>query len=734
MVHSAKDGAGGLLRVGVVGVGVMGSNHARVLADLAGVKLVGIADPDRKQRDFVSEALGCAGHADVEALIAGGVDAVTIAAPTHLHRDLALTCIRHGVHVLVEKPIASSVEEGHAIIAAAQRAGVTLMVGHVERFNPAVEAIKEAIRDEDILSIAITRVGPFPPRMSNVGVVIDLAVHDIDLIRWFTDSEIVEVQPQLSSAIAEREDIALLQFRTASGVLAHINTNWLTPFKARNVTVATRKKYVMGDLLTRQVTECFGFQPDGSYSMRHLSVGHAEPLRAELQAFVSAIRSGERPAVTGEEGVASLEIAIRCLESTPVPSAARGAPRPRRADRLSLRPATADHVTTMNQHARLDPAPIPFIDVAAQRRRLGRAIDDAIARVLGHCQFIMGPEVRALEADLAAFCGARHAITCASGTDALAARPDGEGDRARRRRDLSDLHLLRDRRGGGAGWRDAGVRRRRGRRASISIRKAVERARRDGAQGRASAPKAVIPVDLFGQPADHDAIAAIARGREPVRARRCRAGLRRDLPATGASARSRTRPRRASFRPSRSAATATAARSSPTTTSLPRSMRSLRVHGEGRDEYDCVRIGINGRFDTIQAAVLIEKLKIFPDEIAARDRIARRYSARARRRGAGSARGRGLDLGVGAVHDPPAARAGATASPPRSRRRASRPRSIIRSRCIARRPIGSFPVAEGGLPVSERLADEVISLPMHAYLDEPTQDRIIAAVRQALAG
>jgi predicted dehydrogenase len=205
------------------------------------------------------------------------------------------------------------------------------MVGHVERFNPAVEAIKGAIQNEDILSIAITRVGPFPPRMSNVGVVIDLAVHDIDLICWFTDSEIVEVQPQLSSAVAEREDIALLQFRTASGVLAHINTNWLTPFKARSVTVATRKKYIMGDLLTRQVTECFGFQPDGSYSMRHLSVGHAEPLRAELQAFVHAIRSGEQPAVTGEEGVASLEIAIRCLQGSAQPAADVRRPRPRRA-------------------------------------------------------------------------------------------------------------------------------------------------------------------------------------------------------------------------------------------------------------------------------------------------------------------------------------------------------------------------------------------------------------------
>jgi predicted dehydrogenase len=158
--------------------------------------------------------------------------------------------------------------------------------------------------------------------MSNVGVVIDLAVHDIDLIGWFTDSKIVEVQPQVSSALAEREDIALLQFRTASGVLAHINTNWLTPFKARNVTVATRGKYVMGDLLTRQVTECFGFQADGSYSMRHLSVGHDEPLRAELISFIESVRDGKAPAVTGEQAVASLEIAIRCLEGRPAATVA----------------------------------------------------------------------------------------------------------------------------------------------------------------------------------------------------------------------------------------------------------------------------------------------------------------------------------------------------------------------------------------------------------------------------
>jgi predicted dehydrogenase len=302
------------LRFGIVGVGVMGSNHARVLAELPDIDVVAIADSDQERAAKVAAMIGCKAVADHKALIALGLDAIVIAAPTHLHHQIALDCIEAGTHVLVEKPIAPTVAEGREIVAAARRKGVKLMVGHVERFNPTVQAIKQAISSEEILSIGITRVGPFPPRMSNVGVVIDLAVHDIDLIRWFTESEIVEVQPQLTRAIAEREDIALLQFRTASGVLAHINTNWLTPFKARTVHVATRGKYVIGDLLTRQVTECFGFQPDGSYSMRHLSVGHAEPLRAEHLNFIQSIRGDVKPLIGGDEGVASLEIAIQCLE------------------------------------------------------------------------------------------------------------------------------------------------------------------------------------------------------------------------------------------------------------------------------------------------------------------------------------------------------------------------------------------------------------------------------------
>src|SRR5262245_5991168 len=322
MALAGTASTGKNLRVGVIGAGVMGSNHARVFGGLPGVTLVGIADPLDAHRNRATDLIGCRTFESFEDLLHEGVDAVTIAAPTHLHHEIALACIARNIHVMVEKPTATTVEEGRDIVAAARRAGVTLMVGHVERFNPAVETVKQAIKGEEILSIAITRVGPFPPRMSNVGVVIDLAVHDIDLIRWFTDSDIVDVQPLTANAVAEREDIALLQFRTTSGVLAQINTNWLTPFKARTIHVATRDKYVIGDLLTRQVTECFGFQPDGSYSMRHLSVGYTEPLRNELVAFFTAIRQGGAAVVSGEEGVASLEIAMRCLEERP----ARAAP------------------------------------------------------------------------------------------------------------------------------------------------------------------------------------------------------------------------------------------------------------------------------------------------------------------------------------------------------------------------------------------------------------------------
>lgn len=302
-----------VLKIGVAGAGVMGRNHARVLTDIRDVHLTHVFDPDAVVARGVAEAYGAAPVTSAEAFADAGLDAAVIATPNRTHADLGVALLERGVHVLVEKPIAATVEDAQRLIDAAKANDRVLMVGQVERFNPAVEAVKRAIANEDVISIQITRVGPFPPRMGEVGVVIDLAVHDIDIIRHLTDSEIVEVQPQLARTKAEREDTALLQFRLANGTIAHITTNWVTPYKTRTLQVATKAKFVVADLMTRQVTEYFGQQPDGTYSTRGVHSWPNEPLKKELEAFVHAIRTGETPAVTGEDGLRNLEVALRCL-------------------------------------------------------------------------------------------------------------------------------------------------------------------------------------------------------------------------------------------------------------------------------------------------------------------------------------------------------------------------------------------------------------------------------------
>lgn len=301
------------LKVGVAGVGVMGRNHARVLTDIRDFSLTAVFDPDAATADGVAGLYGAAPFTTAEDFVAAGLDAAVVATPNRYHADLSVALLEKGVHVLVEKPIAATVADAQRMIDAAKANDRVLMVGQVERFNPAVEAVKRAIQGEAVISIQITRVGPFPPRMGDVGVVIDLAVHDIDIIRHLTDSEITEVQPQLARTKAEREDTALLQFRLDNGAIAHITTNWVTPYKTRTLQVATKGKFVVADLMTRQVTEYFGQQPDGSYSTRGVMSWPNEPLKKELEAFAHAIRTGETPAVTGEDGLRNLEVALRCL-------------------------------------------------------------------------------------------------------------------------------------------------------------------------------------------------------------------------------------------------------------------------------------------------------------------------------------------------------------------------------------------------------------------------------------
>jgi UDP-2-acetamido-2-deoxy-ribo-hexuluronate aminotransferase len=377
---------------------------------------------------------------------------------------------------------------------------------------------------------------------------------------------------------------------------------------------------------------------------------------------------------------------------------------------------------------RTDLPAIPFIDLAAQRRRLGPAVDSAIARVLNHGQFILGPEVRTFEAELAAFCGAKHAVTCASGTDALVlalrARGIGPGDAVICPSftfcataevaalvgatpvfvDVDEATFNIDAKG---------------------IAGAIE-----VAKGLGLKPKAVIPVDLFGLAADHAAVAAAAEAE----------GLFiLDDAAQGFGATFNNR-RLGSF------GHATATSFFPAKplgcygdggavmtddADMADVMRSLRMHGHGSDRYDNVRIGLASRLDTIQAAILIEKLKIFPDEIEARDRVARRYAD-----------------GLAGIAITPTVPAGVTSVWAQYTLRVAGGRRDALAASLKAEGIPTaiyypiplhlqqaykhYPVGKGGVAVSARLAAEVISLPMHAYLDAPTQDRIIDAIYRIL--
>ncbi len=383
----------------------------------------------------------------------------------------------------------------------------------------------------------------------------------------------------------------------------------------------------------------------------------------------------------------------------------------------------------MNQHARVEDKPIPFIDVAAQRRRLGRAIDDAVARVLAHCQFVQGPEVRALEAELAAFCGARHAIGCASGTDALLlvlmAWQIGRGDAVicpsfTFHATAEMVALL------GATPIIADVLPETFNLDPASCERAVATAKRIGLK-----PRAIIPVDLFGLPADHDAINSIAAAHGLL-------VLDDAAQAFGASYRGRklgalTTATATSFFPAKPLGCYGDGGAVFTDDdALAARVKSLRLHGEGVDRSEAARIGITGRLDTIQAAILIEKLKIFPDEIAARNAAAVRYSD-------------GLaDLAIvprtGNQSTSVWAQYTLRLKPGRRDALAATlkaegiPTAIYYAKPLHRQPAyRDFPVAEGGVPASEQLSHEVISLPMHAYLERPVQDRIIDAVRRALA-
>jgi dTDP-4-amino-4,6-dideoxygalactose transaminase len=383
----------------------------------------------------------------------------------------------------------------------------------------------------------------------------------------------------------------------------------------------------------------------------------------------------------------------------------------------------------MMMNARPQPPMLPFIDLAAQRRRLGSAIDTAVSRVLTHCQFIIGPEVRAFESELAAFAGSKHAVSCASGTDALVlglrALGIGPGDAVICPSftfcATAEVAVLV-----GATPVFVDVHPDTFNIDVSGIPGAIEAAKAAGLT-----PKAIIPVDLFGLPADHNAIAAAAeayglfiiddaaQGFGAIYHNR-RLGTFGHVTCT-------------SFFPAKPLGCYGDGGAVLTDDDgIADTLRSLRVHGQGSDKYDNVRIGLASRLDTIQAAVLSEKLKIFSEEIAARDAIAKRYADGLKDLVTVPTVPSGLQS-VWAQYTIrlPAGRRDAFAA---ALKADGIPTAIYYPIPLHRQvAYKQYPVGRAGLAVSEQLAGEVISLPMHPYLDESTQARIVEATRRALA-
>ena len=243
-------------------------------------------------------------------LLKSRLDAGIICVPSALHHEIALKFIEKGIPLLIEKPITSTAAQGRHLLEKAEAKGVRIAVGHVERFNPVVNALINELEGKELYSIQITRVGPFPPRIADVGVLTDLSVHDIDLIRYISKREIIGSSIFKSRKLVDHhEDNAILSFSLEREVVAGINTNWLTPFKKRKVEVATAEAYYEADLMTQTLVEFSSYKMNNSFIHRDCYVPKSEPLLSEVTAFMAYVRSGDPGRLaTGSDGIRTLEI------------------------------------------------------------------------------------------------------------------------------------------------------------------------------------------------------------------------------------------------------------------------------------------------------------------------------------------------------------------------------------------------------------------------------------------
>jgi UDP-N-acetylglucosamine 3-dehydrogenase len=321
------------LKTAVIGVGSMGRNHARVDWELPEVQLVGVADQRETVVKAIAERYNTRAYTDFRYLLdEQKPDAVTIAVPTICHMEVAMEVIQRGIHLLIEKPIAFNVDEAKVMIEAARKANVQLMVGHIERFNPAVIALKKHLVDHElghVFQIDARRQGPLPERISDVGVVVDLAVHDLDIMRYVTQAEITRVYAETEHGIhSQKEDLLSGVVRLSNGTIGTLLINWITPTKIREFYATGERGMFKVDYLTQDLyfyenAKADGGEWDTLRVLRGVSEGKMvryyiekrEPLRVEHESFLAAVR-GEAPiAVSGDDGLRALALAEAVVTS-----------------------------------------------------------------------------------------------------------------------------------------------------------------------------------------------------------------------------------------------------------------------------------------------------------------------------------------------------------------------------------------------------------------------------------
>lgn len=321
------------LKAAVIGVGSMGKNHARIYAELNDVDLVAVADSNEENARKVAENLRCKPYLDYTKMLdEEDLDLVSVAVPTRNHLEVALECIKREIPVLVEKPIADTEENAKKIIEEAQKTGVKLSVGHIERFNPAIMELKRRLDSGElgkIFEIKTIRVGPFPQRIRDVGVVVDLAVHDIDVMHYLVNSEVKRLYAETEQKIHTlHEDLLSGLIKFENGTVGVLSVNWLTPEKIREISILGEKGMFLAKYLTQELSFYENVEAtNGRYSYSDILMGVAEgniiniriqkkePLKAELESWVKCVRENKEPLISGADGLKALSLAHKLIES-----------------------------------------------------------------------------------------------------------------------------------------------------------------------------------------------------------------------------------------------------------------------------------------------------------------------------------------------------------------------------------------------------------------------------------